>query len=202
MRRFVLGLAMVVLLFGIQTGKSATIFNEDVTFVEGDNYWSVEIYEDAHAEVLGGLFENRLQLYDNATARLAGGDIRGIFAMQGSSKASIYPGTYINTYIFMLDTAELDIYGGRMPDRFLDATAWGGNPLITFHGSNLMLDPTGGNEGDGIVTGVFIDGSPFTVDLRGENTASCIRLVPEPTTTLLFIIGAFLGIGFWRRRSF
>lgn len=208
MRRLVVGLVVLVTFqFGTQCGEGAIVFTDDVTFVDGDVYWSVEIYEDAHAEVLGGRFDNRLQLYDDSTATLLGGDIRGAFSMGGSSKASIYSGTYINTYIFMLDSAELDIYGGRMPDRFLDATAWGGNPLITFHGSNLQLDPLGGSQGDGVVTGIFADNTPFTVHLRGANTASRIRLagvstpapVPEPSTLVVWSLLGVLGIVYgWR----
>ncbi len=63
-----------------------------------------------------------------------------------------------------------------MPDRFLDAAAWGGDPRVTFHGYDLFLDPTGGSQGDGLVTGVFADGRAFAVHLRGAETASRVRL--------------------------
>ena len=206
MKRILRTLALMSLfLLGTQNGEGAIVFTEDVTFVDGDDYWSVEIYEDAHAEVLGGLFRNRFQLYDDSTATLRGGDFRGAFAMQDMSRATIHTGTYINTYIFMLGSASLDIFGGRMPDRFLDATFWGGDPLITFHGYDLMLDPTGGSQGDGLVTGVFTDGSSFAVNLRGDATSSRIRLaeVPEPSSLIVwFLIGlSFAGIGWWRRRK-
>lgn len=207
MRRPLRFLAATLLILSVtNSAQPAVVFQNDTTFVDGDDYFSVEIHGDAHAEVLGGLFRNRFQLYDDSTAHLVGGDFRGSFAMQDSSIASIHPGTYINTYIYMLGSAELDIYGGRMPDRFLDATAWGGQPIITFHGRDLLLDPMGGSQGDGIVTGTFADGSPFVVHLRGENTASRIRLadttvIPEPTT---FVIWSLLGVigtaACWRRR--
>jgi len=154
----------------------AQTFTDDVTFVDGDVYWSVHIEQDAHAEILGGLFENRFQLYDNATAYVAGGEFRGSFAAEGSSRASIHPGTIIGNYINVLGSAELDIYGGRMPDVWLDATKWGGNPHVTFHGYDLTLDPDSGNYGDGLVTGVFADGSTFVVHLHGADTASRVSL--------------------------
>lgn len=204
MSRLPLLTAMSLLFFVVRGVSAATIFTTDVTFLDGDDYWSVEIHQNAHAEVLGGIFGNRLQLFDNSTARLAGGDIMGGFAMQDSSRASVHAGTYINTYIFMLGSAELDIFGGGMPDRFLDATSWGGNPLITFHGHNLKLDPTGGSEGDGIVTGYFADGSAFAVNLRGDATASRIRLadVPEPCSAIIWsMIGLTIGCARFVRRS-
>ena len=92
-----------------------------------------------------------------------------------------------------------------MPDRFLDSSAWGGTPRVTFHGHDLMLDPTGGSEGDGLVTGVFADGSAFSVNLRGDNTASHVILVdtsiPDPSTFAAFV-GLFgtLGLGCFIRR--
>jgi len=180
MRRRIVWLAVVFvpLLFLVARNvQGATVFTKDVTFVDGDVYRRpVEIHEDAHAEVLGGRFGSRFQLYDDATATLHAGNFRGIFAVGDSSRATIHPDTYINTYIFMSGSAELDIFGGRMPDRFLDATAWGGDPRVTFHGYDLFLDPTGGSQGDGLVTGVFADGSAFAVHLRGAETASRVRL--------------------------
>ena len=47
---------------------------------------------------------------------------------------------------------------------------------MTFHGYDLFLDPTGGSQGDGLVTGVFADGRAFAVHLRGAETASRVRL--------------------------
>ena len=202
MKCFIAGFTLVVLFAGTQYANGATIFTEDVTFEDGDTYWSAEIHEDAHAEVLGGLFENRLQLYDDATANLSGGIIQGGFAMEGNSKASIHSGTFINTYIFMLGSAELDIYGGRMPDAFLDATYWSGNSLTTFHGYDLVLASSGGSEGDGFVTGVFADNTSFMVNLRGEDTASRVRLapIPEPSPFIMSAFGVIALLSSWRRK--
>ena len=92
-----------------------------------------------------------------------------------------------------------------MPDRFLDATWWGGEPLITFHGYDLMLDPTGGSQGDGLITGVFADGNAFAVHLRGDQTASRVRLaeIPEPSTLVIWSLLATVAIaaGRCRRRN-
>ena len=109
MRRWIVWSAVVFvppLLLVAQDVQGATVFTEDVTFVDGDVYWSVEIHEDAHAEVLGGRFGNRLQLYDDATATLRGGNFRGAFSVGDSSRATIHPGTCINAYIFMSGSAE------------------------------------------------------------------------------------------------
>ena len=116
MRRWIVWLVVVfvpLVLLVARNVQGATVFTEDITFVDGDGYWSVEIHEDAHAEVLGGRFGNRFQLYDDATATLLGGNFRGCFSMGDSSRATIHPGTYINTYIFMSGSAELDIFGGE-----------------------------------------------------------------------------------------
>ncbi len=205
MKRLIVRLAVVVVvLLGAQNVKGAIVFTEDVTFVDGDEYWSVQIREDAHAEVLGGLFRNQFQLCDNSTATLLGGNFRGSFSVTDSSQASMHSGAFINTYIFMGGSANLDIFGGKMPDRYLDATSFGGDPLVTFHGYGLTLDPTGGKYNDGRVTGVFADGSAFGVDLYGDETPSHITLaeIPEPSTIIIWsaLCLTFAGGAWWRRR--
>jgi len=176
----------------------ATVFTEDVTFLPGDDYWSVEIRADAHAEVLGGTFGNSFRLYDTATADFMAGDVRGVLSLYGDSSMDFHAGR-INTYLTATDRARVDLYGGVMPDAYMELT---GDSLATFHALELSLDPTGGSLDEGLVDGRWPDRSRFAVDLRGEGTAGRIRFVeaadvPEPSvwdmvwTVLLFIVVAY-----------
>jgi len=214
MRGWIVGLAAAVVFFGTQNAKGAVIFTEDVTFVDGDVYWSVEIHEDAHAEVLGGLFENRFQLYDNSTAHVVGGDFRGGFAATDSSRASIHPGTYINTYINVRGSAEVNLFGGRMPDNWLAADA---DCIVNFYVDDFVYTPGGGIHGEGYITGTWTTGGTFQVSLRnrygGDADPTWTHivmhtpcgphpLIPEPSTFAIWSLLGILGtVGWWRRRK-
>ncbi len=55
--------------------------------------------------------------------------------------------------------------------------------LVRVRCSGRPSDPLsasfGGSQGDGLVTGVFANGKAFAVHLRGDNTASRVRLVTQ-----------------------
>jgi hypothetical protein len=207
---------LAVLLLGTPNVK-ATDFTTDHTFVGGDYYWSVHMLGTAHAEVLGGYFENAFNLYDHSTANFRGGDVAGQLAMGDSSSANIYPGGYINTYIQTGGSSVLDIYGGRMPDNYLWALE---QSTVNMFVDTYQYDPYGGNYGNGALWGLWRDGSSFGVSLsgtfpnetqshiwiyqldsQGHEIGSQLQGVPEPSTLTLLGVGAISLLAYtWRRR--
>ena len=63
---------------------------------------------------------------------------------------------------------------------------------IFFYCSDLIKSDIGGNKGYGFISGKWLNGADFTIDIGTYETYSQVVLVPEPFTILFFIGGIFL----------
>jgi hypothetical protein len=171
----------------VQAGNAATVFTSDFSVVDGDYYFSLEAQNNAHAKVLGGTIENRLQFYHTASGEVHAGWVNSLY-VGDSATAAIYSGSYINTYLGAYGNSVLDLYGGRMPDRWLTTTE---NAVVNFYVRNYDYEPNGGQWGDGSVTGTWADNTTFAVDLKLADTFSHLvfHQVPEPNAVSLSIVG-------------
>lgn len=80
-----------------------------------------------------------------------------------------------------------NLYGGTITD-YIDAVdGW-----VNLFGYDLEKIATGGEYNFGYVSGFWNDGTAFTIDLYGSGTYSQINLIPEPSSLILFAIGALL----------
>ena len=183
--------AIVVLFVALgvvgQAGRAATVFTSDFSVVDGDYYFSLEAQNNAHAKILGGTIENRLQFYHTASGEVHAGWVNSLY-VGDSATAAIYSGSYINTYLGAYGNSVLNLYGGRMPDRWLTTTD---NSVVNFYVRNYDYVPNGGQWGDGSISGTWADNSTFAVDLKLADTFSHLvfHQVPEPTTALLGTVG-------------
>ncbi len=180
------------------SGKAATVYTTDFTFHPGDYDFSVEAHASAHGTILGGWIENRLQLIDTSSADLYGGNVNALY-VGANSTANIWSGAYINTYIGTSGNGVLDLHGGRMPDRWITSSD---TSLVNFYVRTYTWTPGAGQWGDGQITGIWADQSPFTVDLQGPQTISHLAfyIVPEPAAISTGLIG-LLCIAAWLRRA-
>ena len=147
-------------------------------------------------DVFGGRVGNRLHLLEQATGDLFGGWVNALY-LENANNANIFSGAYVNTYISTRGTSVLNIYGGRMPDRWLNAID---NSRVNLYVRSFNYLPAG----DGRITGFWADNTFFGLDLNGSETYSHIniQIVPEPSTLALLGIGTVGIAGFvWRRRG-
>lgn len=188
--RFLIAFILASISICCAAAKGATVFTTDFTVNTGDNYVSVEAHDLAHGTVLGGLISNRLQYYDSSSGDIYSGDVNALY-VQDNATANVYSGSYINTYIGTYGDGILNVFGGRMPDRWLTSTD---SSVVNLYVRNYTWQPGAGQWGDGRITGTWQDTTSFLVDLEGAQTFSHIVFhnVPEPSSILLCIAGSTL----------
>ena len=132
-----------------------------------------------------------LQVKDSSEANIFGGEISDITRVYDSSTINITGGIFSTLEIH--STATANLYGGALDT--LQVVDDDKADVVNVYGYDLAKTPSGGSNGDGIVTGFWNDGTPFQIDLYNPNTYPHINLVPEPTslslltlTTLAFLI--------------
>lgn len=161
-------------------------FRQDAFFDDSQEpYFNAHMLGDSHATVVGGRFLNSLRTYDTASASVSGGWVNSL-DMADDSSAEVFPGAFINTYIYLSENAVVNIYGGRMPDRYLTAE---NNSIAHLYVKSYEYTPGIGEGGDGRFTGVWLDGKPFTLDLDLPETFSHVRVhvIPEPAASALLL---------------
>ena len=181
--------------FGAAIAFSAVSIYED-TVIDAGEYWDVEVYDNAQLTVTGGKIDNRLQLYETSKAEISGGWVNALY-LESSTRADLQSGAFINTYISTRGTSVLDIFGGRMPDRWLNATD---QSNVNMYVRSFSYLPAG----DGRITGIWADNASFGVDLNGSETYShiSIHIVPEPSPLILLCAGAISILAYvWRRQK-
>ena len=142
----------------------------------------VWLLNDATADITGG-YIGALQCFDTSLVNVYDVSDIGLLRPNDSSAAIVYGGD-INV-IFTLGSSDTHIYSGSINE--IDATDLSAVNLYT---TDYELDPIGGTFGDGLLTGTWLYGGNFSIDLRSEDTINHLNFVPEPSTMSLFMIGS------------
>ena len=160
------------------------------------------VWDGGYHEFSEGL-EGEIDMINGATADITGGEIgilrcwdtSEVFVYEPSeidllrpsdfSTANVYSGTI--GFLFALGSSNTDIYSAS-----LDWLGAMDSSQVNLYVETYLLDPTGGNFGDGLLTGTWINGETFSIDLAGDETIGHIHFVPEPSTLFLFGLGAML----------
>jgi hypothetical protein len=117
-----------------------------------------------------------------------------------SAVANVFGGTlgYMNGF----GSSTINIFGGNIMDELTVQSNFDG--VINVYGYDFLYDPTGGNWNDGLLTGLWADKTPFSIDLR--NVPSMItydhvdlHVIPAPTAVVLATVG--LSLVGWRLRQ-
>ncbi len=144
--------------------------------------------------------------YDSSVVNISGGSVTYLSA-NNSSYVDISDGTLNSLYAN--DSVTINIFGGSVSESF-SACAYstvnisGGalNDLyvqdtstVIFYGQNFNLSPGLDLVGErvtgiGIMSGQWIDGTPWSVDIKLNGSSATILVTPEPATLLLLGLGA------------
>ena len=161
-----------------------TMLNDASADITGG--WIAEFYmlNETTAEVFGGTIL-QLLCQDTSTATIYDNDYMDLLRPNDSSIADVYGGD-INV-VFTLGSSVTNIYGGTINE--IDATDLS---IVNIFSESYEFDPTGGAFGDGLLTGTWLYGGGFSIELVTEETINHLNFVPEPTTLFLFGIGGLI----------
>ncbi|MFO0897237.1 MAG: dockerin type I domain-containing protein [Pirellulales bacterium] len=153
-------------------------FKTDTTFASpNDFYYFVHMEGKARATVLDGQIVSGLRTYQKSSAAVFGGWVNQLAAYD-QTYMEVFPGAFINTYIYTDNAAVVDLRGGRMPDRYLLSS---GSSVVNLYVCEYQFRPGDGKEDDGLFTGKWAaDGQEFTLPLRMAETYSHVRMHLQP----------------------
>jgi hypothetical protein len=143
-------------------------------------------HEFSSANVSGGT-HGTLEAWDSATVKVFPGAT--LFRLNASGSGTAYMTGGITEYVGAGDSSVMNLYGGVITD----CLAAGGSSTINIYGYDFDYDPTGGGYDGGQLTGFWLNGSPFMLDLYGAETYSHINQVPEPSGLVILALGALLA---------
>lgn len=171
----------------------------DHVFSEGSEDF-IEMYNDATATISGGeIWE--FYMYDFSSASFSGGNVMQILADDLSS-VTVQDSSVID-FLKPLGSSKISLNGGFvniLSSRELSKTSIYGGSLniidalgsseIIIYAKSYEYIPGGGQFGDGLLTGIWLYGNDsFTIELLGSETINHITIVPEPMTLVVFFIG-------------
>ena len=186
---------------GIQITISIAVVFVISTFVVPNVYADL-VWDGGYHEFSEGI-EGEIDMINGATADITGGEI-GILLCWDTSEVFVYEPSEIdllrpsdfstaNVYggtigiLFTLGSSNTHIYGGSLD--WLDPVDLS---TVNLYVESYEFDPTGGTFGDGLISGVWLYGGSFSIDLVTDEAISHINFVPEPTTLFLLTAGALM----------
>jgi len=155
-----------------------------------DGYAQVAAFDYSRINISGGTLSGAEASNYATVCFYANGDSRALGASQFGT-ANMYGGTV--EQLGAIHSGVLNLYAGLVTDSL---GAWD-TSVINIYGYDFNYDVTGGAYDGGQLTGFWLNGSPFTLDLYGAETFSHINQIPEPSALVILALGALL----LRRRS-
>jgi len=151
-------------------------------------------YNTSSVDISGGSYSNAVNAEDASNVDISGGSFYNMRAY-GTSRVEISGGNI--PYLFVRDTSSVDIYGGHVAVLFAFD-----NSVVTFVGTDFLATnglSLAGDEvvGQGILTGKWLDGTPWSTNISSHGSGATIRVTPEPATLSLLALG---GLAVMRRR--
>lgn len=174
--------------------------------IYGGTLASVDAYDTSTIAVYGGEV-GHLDFSTQTRSIITGGRIERVNAYSAfSGRIDFYDGV-IEERLLLGHQGFMDMYGGEV-GTFVEAAEhshlnlWGGTisgylsardeSQLRIGGYGFEYDPQGGSLGYGLLTGWWLDGTPFSLSLA-PNTYPHIQFVPEPSGMVLSWVGWLLA---------
>jgi hypothetical protein len=168
---------------------------------------SINAYGHSTINISGGYVDYCLRGYDSSTINMSGGYVNTPapndsstmnmsggsaywFSAEGSSTTNISGGSIDEFYA--VGSPAVNISGGSIESLHARDTSTNNIFGQNFHyGSGLTLD---GNRvlGTGILSGEWLDGTQWTMNISENYSTATILAIPEPATIALLVIGSLL----------
>jgi len=159
----------ILILCGRNPLQADTVWTEGHHEInDGDVYGEIWMYNDCTLDIFGGNVA-RLGTFDTSLTDWHGGSMIEL-VMHGNSIVNILGGSF----------SRLDI---------------GENSVLNLYAYDVVIHTTGGYWDGGWIEGKYVvDDTYFDFDIRGESAIPYIKIIPEPSTLILFSLGSFLFI--------
>ncbi len=178
--------AVVILLSASQVQAIDVDFYSDATIEDGAIYNMVRIYdtppETTTVDMFGGSVSS-LRTYDSSIANIYVGEVFGEIIAGNSSVVNIYGGSVTCHFLAVMDSSTLNVYGGNFSST--NSPGFSEASTVNIYGYDFSYDGWS-------LTGFLQDGSPLIFNELAFDKYSHINLIPEPTSLLLFGLGALL----------
>jgi hypothetical protein len=178
--------AMVIIIMVLWTGvcpvKAEIWTSGHYEINDGDSYWELEIYNDVTLDIYGGdIFS--LWAFDNTLTNWYDGTM-DYFRVYDSSVVNIY-GCNLTQSLWATEDSTINLRGGSLGRFTSDA-----NGIMNLYAYDVVHHTTGGFWDGGWVEGKYLDSDEyFSFSLKDSDTFSHINIVPEPATLLLLALG-------------
>jgi hypothetical protein len=227
MKRWVVGCAVLVLLalamVGVTQAAIVLSNNEQIT-IDAPYPGEMTPHDTSHAFIVPGGSMYNVYAYDASTVDVSAGSVPYNLYTFNTAVVSMSDG-FVGT-VLAYDTSEFNILGGAVPWLYarssskVDVSGGSINYLIANNSSAVTLNArdfqlgigltVAGDRllGTGILSGKWMDGTPWRVEIVENDSEATIRLqdgtVPEPSTLIVWSLlgGLAVAIGWSRRRRF
>jgi hypothetical protein len=161
-------------------------FDSSMVNIAGGQIYSLYTRESSAANIFGGSVGG-VMTWDHATTNLYEGGT--VFSLGARGQSGVVNMTGGNVeYLGAIESGILNLYGGLVTNSL---GAWDFS-VVNIYGYGFDYDPYAGSKDGGQLTGFWLDDTAFSIDLYGLGTYSHINLIPEPSSLILFALGALL----------
>ncbi len=174
----------IVLVSGISFG--------DTIFIDSGVHDNIELYQDDNLIMTGGSV-SYLDMFEDSTAEVSNGQTVYFF-MYDYSVSYFYGGEL--SYLALGENAETHLYNVQIGSLL---SAHSENVEINVYGNSFQYEPTGGQKGDGLISGYWGNGTAFSISLYNQDdivTYDKINFIniPEPFSLVLFSLSGLFQL--------